>query len=89
MLNEDKDSLINILKLIKEKIHNPSKMNQILYLMELINKYYGVFKGKNEEINNLFNEIEKEINEEIMFEKDMIKLNSDIEAIIQTYQNIN
>ena len=89
LLNEDKDSLINILKLIKEKIHNPSKMNQILYLMELINKYYGVFKGKNEEINNLFNEIEKEINEEIMFEKDMIKLNSDIEAVIQTYQNIN
>ena len=89
LLNEDKNSLINILKLIKEKIHNPSKMNQILYLMELINKYYGVFKGKNEEINNLFNEIEKEINEEIMFEKDMIKLNSDIEAVIQTYQNIN
>ena len=89
LFNEDQDSLINILKLIKDKIHNPSKMNQIIYLMELINKFYGVFKGKNEEINNLFNEIEKEINEEIKFEKEMIQLNSDIDAVIQTYQNIN
>ena len=89
LFNEDQDSLINILKLIKDKIHNPSKMNQIIYLMELINKFYGVFKGKNEEINNLFNEIEKEINEEIKFEKEMIQLNSDIDAAIQTYQNIN
>ena len=89
LFNEDQNSLINILKLIKGKIHNPSKMNQIIYLMEIINKFYGVFKGKNEEINNLFNEIEKEINEELKFEKDMIQLSSDIDAIIPTYQNIN
>ena len=89
LFNEDQNSLINILKLIKGKIHNPSKMNQIIYLMEIINKYYGVFKGKNEEINNLFNEIEKEINEEIKFEKEMILLSSDIDALISTYQNIN
>ena len=89
LFNEDQNSLINILKLIKKKIHNPTKMNQIIYLMEIINKFYGVFKGKNEEINNLFNEIEKEINEEIKFEKDMIMLDSDINAIIQTYENIN
>ena len=89
LFNEDQNSLINILKLIKGKIHNPSKMNQIIYLMEIINKFYGVFKGKNEEINNLFNEIEKEINEEIQFEKELIQLNSDIDAAIQTYQNIN
>ena len=89
LFNEDQNSLINILKLIKGKIHNPSKMNQIIYLMEIINKFYGVFKGKNEEINKRFNEIEKEINDEINFEKEMIQLNSDIEAIIQTYQNIN
>ena len=89
LFNEDQNSLINILKLIKKKIHNPNKMNQIIYLMEIINKFYGVFKGKNEEINNLFNEIENEINEEIKFEKDMIKIDSDIDAIIQTYENIN
>ena len=89
LFNEDQNSLISILKLIKSKIHNPSKMNQIIYLMEIINKFYGVFKGKNEEINNLFNEIENEINEEIKFEKEIIQLNSDIEALIQTYQNIN
>ena len=89
LFNEDQNSLINILKLIKKKIHNPNKMNQIIYLMDIINKFYGVFKGKNEEINNLFNEIEKEINDEINFEKDMIKLDSDINAIIQTYENFN
>ena len=89
LFNEDQNSLINILKLIKKKIHNPNKMNQIIYLMEIINKFYGVFKGKNGEINKLFNEIENEINEEIKFEKDMIKLDSDIESIIQTYENIN
>ena len=89
LFNEDQNSLINILKLIKKKIHNPNKMNQIIYLMEIINKFYGVFKGKNEEINKLFNEIENEINEEIKFEKDMIKLDSDIESIIQAYENIN
>ena len=89
LFNEDQNSLINILKLIKDKIHNPSKMNQIIYLMEIINKFYGVFKGKNEEINNLFNEIEMEINEEIKFEKELIQLNSDIDSAIQTYQNIN
>ena len=86
LFNEDQNSLINILKLIKGKIHNPSKINQILYLIDLINKYYGVFKGKNKEINNLFNEIEKEINDEIKFEKEMIGLNFDIDAIIQAYQ---
>ena len=80
---------LEILKLVKKKIHNPNKMNQIIYLMDIINKFYGVFKGKNEEINNLFNEIEKEINDEINFEKDMIKLDSDINAIIQTYENFN
>ena len=89
LFNEDQNSLINILKLVKKKIHNPNKMNQIIYLMDIINKFYGVFKGKNEEINNLFNEIEKEINDEINFEKDMIKLDSDINAIIQTYENFN
>ena len=89
LFNEDQNSLVNILKLIKGKIHDSSKMNQILYLMDIINKYYGVFKGKNEEINNLFNEIEREIDEEIKMEKEMIQLSSDIEAIIQTYQNIN
>ena len=89
LFNEDQDSLIKILKLAKKKIHNPSKMNQIIYLMEIINKFYGVFKGKNEEINNLFNEIEKEINEEIQFEKELIKIDSDIDSIIQTYENFN
>ena len=89
LFNEDQNSLINILKLIKKKIHNPNKMNQIIYLMDIINKFYGMFKGKNEEINNLFNDIEKEINDEIQFEKDMIKLDADINAIIQTYENIN
>ena len=89
LFNEDQNSLINILKLVKKKIHNPNKMNQIIYLMDIINKFYGVFKGKNDEINNLFNEIEKEINDEINFEKDMIKLDSDINAIIQTYENFN
>jgi U3 small nucleolar RNA-associated protein 15 len=89
LFNEDQNSLINILKLVKKKIHNPNKMNQIIYLMDIINKFYGVFKGKNEEINNLFNQIEKEINDEINFEKDMIKLDSDINAIIQTYENFN
>ena len=89
LFNEDQDSLINILKLIKKKIHNPSKMNQIIYLMEIINKFYGVFKGKNEEINKLFNEIEIEIKEEILFEKELIKLDSDINAIIQTFENFN
>ena len=44
LFNEDQNSLINILKLIKKKIHNPNKMNQIIYLMEIINKFYGVFK---------------------------------------------
>lgn len=87
LFNEDQNNLINILKLVKKKIHNPSKVNQIIYLMEILNKFYGVFKGKNEEINNLFNEIEKEINEEIQFEKDIIKLDMDINAIIQTYEN--
>ena len=89
LFNEDQNSLINILKLVKKKIHNPSKMNQIIYLMELINKFYGVFKGKNGEIDNLFNEIEKEINEEIQFEKDLIKFESDINSIIQVYENFN
>ena len=89
LFNEDQNSLINILKLIKGKLHNPSKLNQIIYLIDLINKYYGVFKGKNKEINDLFNEIEKEINNEINFEKEMIRLNFDIDAIIQAYQNIN
>ena len=89
LFNEDQNSLINILKLVKKKIHNPSKMNQIIYLMEIINKYYGVFKRKNEEISNLFNEIENEIDEEIKFEKNIIKLNMDINTIIQTYENIN
>ena len=89
LFNEDQNSLINILKLIKGKLHNPSKLNQIIYLIDLINKYYGVFKGKNKEINDLFNEIEKEINNEINFEKEMIKLNFDIDALIQAYQNIN
>ena len=89
LFNEDQDSLIKILKLVKKKIHNPNKMNQIIYLMEIINKFYGVFKGKNEKINNLFNEIEKEINEEIQFEKELIKLDSDINSIIQTYENFN
>ena len=89
LFNEDQNSLIKILKLIKKKIHNPSKMNQIIYLMELINKFYGVFKGKNGEIDNLFNEIEKEINEEIQFEKDLIKFESDINSIIQVYENFN
>ena len=89
LFNEDQNSLINILKLIKGKLHNPSKLNQIIYLIDLINKYYGVFKGKNKEINDLFNEIEKEINNEINFEKEMIGLNFDIDAIIQAYQNIN
>jgi uncharacterized protein YukE len=64
-------------------------MNQIIYLMEIINKFYGVFKGKNEEINKLFNEIEIEIKEEIKFEKELIKLDSDINAIIQTFENFN
>ena len=89
LFNEDQNSLIDILKLVKKKIHNPSKMNQFIYLMDLINKYYGVFKGKNEEVNNLFNEIEKEINEEIQYEKDMIQLNSDIDSLVSAYQNIN
>jgi U3 small nucleolar RNA-associated protein 15 len=89
LFNEDQNSLIDILKLVKKKIRNPSKMNQFIYLMDLINKYYGVFKGKNEEVNNLFNEIEKEINEEIQYEKNMIQLNSDIDALVSTYQNIN
>jgi U3 small nucleolar RNA-associated protein 15 len=89
LFNEDQNSLIDILKLVKKKIRNPSKMNQFIYLMDLINKYYGVFKGKNEEVNNLFNEIEKEINEEIQYEKDMIQLNSDIDSLVSAYQNIN
>ena len=89
LFNEDQNSLIKILKLIKKKIHNPSKMNQIIYLMGIINKFYGVFKGKNDEINSLFKEIEKEINEEIQFEKELIKLESDINSIIQTYENFN
>ena len=89
LFNEDQNSLIDILKLIKKKIHNPANMNQIIYLMDIINKYYGIFRGKNEEINNLFKEIEIEIDEEIHFEKEMIKLDSDINAIIQTYENIN
>ena len=89
LFNEDQNSLIKILKLIKKKIHNPSKMNQIIYLMGIINKFYGVFKGKNDEINSLFKEIEKEINEEIQFEKEMIKIESDINSIIQTYENFN
>ena len=89
LFNEDQNSLIKILKLIKKKIHNPSKMNQIIYLMGIINKFYGVFKGKNDEINSLFKEIEKEIIEEIQFEKEMIKIESDINSIIQTYENFN
>ena len=89
LFNEDQNSLIDILKLIKKKIHNPANMNQMIYLMDIINKYYGIFRGKNEEINNLFKEIEQEIDEEIHFEKEMIKLDSDINAIIQTYENIN
>ena len=89
LLNEDKKALENLLKFVKNKIHNNSNMNQILYLLDLIYQYYGVFKEKDKDIKKLFDDIENEINDEINFEKKLIQTNSEIEAIVQTYQFLN
>jgi hypothetical protein len=51
--------------------------------------YYIIFIEKNEEINKLFKLIEKEINNEIQFEKELFNVKDEINNIIEVYNNIN
>ncbi len=64
-------------------------MNILLYVFDLMVNYYILFSNKNDKINNLFNQIEEEINNEYQFEKDLLKIKDEIQTITQVYNTLN
>ena len=89
ILKRNEEDVILLLNFILLKIREPKIMNILIYIFDLMINYYIIFIEKNEEINKLFKLIEKEINNEIQFEKELFNVKDEINNIIEVYNNIN
>ncbi len=89
LLKRSEDELEIILQFILWKIRDPKAMNILLNVFDLIVNYYILFSNKNEKINQLFNQIEKEINYEYEFEKNLLDIKDEIQTITQVYNTLN
>ena len=89
ILKRNEEDVILLLNFILLKIREPKIMNILIYIFDLMINYYIIFIEKNEEINKLFKAIEKEINNEIKFEKELFNIKDEINNIIEVYNNIN
>ena len=88
-MKRSEDELEIILQFILWKIRDPKAMNILLNVFDLIVNYYILFSNKNEKINQLFNQIEKEINYEYEFEKNLLDIKDEIQTITQVYNTLN
>ena len=89
LLKRSEEEVEIILEFILWKIREPKAMNILLYVFDLMVNYYILFSNKNEKINNLFNQIEEEINNEYQFEKDLLEIKDEIQTITQVYNTLN
>ena len=89
MLKRSEEEVEIILEFILWKIREPKAMNILLYVFDLMVNYYILFSNKNEKINNLFNQIEEEINNEYQFEKDLLEIKDEIQKITKVYNTLN
>ena len=64
-------------------------MGVIMYVLELLVKYYGCVIEKNEKIKETYNEIQKEIEKEIEFEKGLEHIGAEIDNLTQVYNCLN
>ena len=89
LLKRSEEEVEIILEFILWKIREPKAMNILLYVFDLMVNYYILFSNKNDKINNLFNQIEEEINNEYQFEKDLLEIKDEIQTITQVYNTLN
>lgn len=87
LLNRSEEDLEILLKFISWKIRDPKTQNILIYVFNLIIEYYMPMYGRNSKIDKLFNEILKEIKEEIEFERKLKEIDEQIETVnnLHTY----
>jgi U3 small nucleolar RNA-associated protein 15 len=83
LINRNEDELALVLNFILWKIRDPKSMNTLLYVFNLLIDFYMIMYGKNEKISKLFEDILKNIREEIEFEKSLLNFNAKIDSISQ------
>lgn len=81
LLNRSEEDLELILNFILWKIRDPKLMHTIIYMFNLVISYYMIMFGENSKIDKLFKQIFKAINDEIEYEKALLKINAKIDSI--------
>jgi U3 small nucleolar RNA-associated protein 15 len=82
LLNRTEEEVKVILKFIEKKINDPRICNILIHLFDLIVEYYSKVFGMNIEIDNLFDSINKKIEEEIKNQEEFTNIHNDLEDLL-------
>ena len=61
----------------------------LIYVFDLMMNYYFIVANKSPKIKELFEKIQKEIQNEISFEEDLMGISKEIESITRIYTTLN
>ena len=89
LMNRSEDEVENVLNFILWKIRDVKAMNILIYVFDLMMNYYFIVANKSPKIKELFEKIQKEIQNEISFEEDLMGISKEIESITRIYTTLN
>ena len=89
LMNRSEDEVENVLNFILWKIRDVKAMNILIYVFDLMMNYYFIVANKSPKIKELFEKIQKEIQNEISFEEDLMGISKEIESITRIYKTLN
>ena len=89
LMNRSEDEVESVLNFILWKIRDVKAMNILIYVFDLMMNYYFIVANKSPKIKELFEKIQKEIQNEISFEEDLMGISKEIESITRIYTTLN